>query len=678
MDTKQLLDNYRKVDNDLGSWKDQADINYNTRYCIWAPQYDDGRKHDSPSGRESTATPWDGASDLRTFIIDELIISEVALLVNALFRANIVAMPVESGDIARSRLVGNYMKWRVFSQMEEFPREADLIANYFCEKGIGAVGVFWDQEVASTKRNMSAEELSQLAPQLIDKIINPDLFEDAVEEVRIMFPSLSRPSAKRFIEDMRENGNADYVSAEILKNGPVMRAFSLDLDLLIPIDVTDIQKAPYIFRIEYCTAETLKQKMLSEDLDESWVTKVIESGKTTYQDLRSKWDAQHISKPASDLYKIIYAYWKEVDKDGIVTVNCSVLNESVPDSAGKQEMLDYRPARYPFVIFPRERLSRRIFESRGMPEVAQGWQEQIKIERDTRIDRATMTTCPPIQVPGNRPVANFGPARQVPTSPGGMGEIRFMNIPPGDGSSLEVEANVMRTMRRYFGRATGQEDIQECQQIQSANVRRWLQCWVQVFRHVWQLCIQFGPDQEFFRVLGDASANPVMFVKGDSNEKYDFYLDFDVINNDYDKFIKNMETIGEVIAKYDVHNTTDKDMLLKEFIMAINPTLGQKVIQPVETASKKEEDDEKDLLTKIWSGMDVDVNPMVNAQLRLSVIQNYLQGSQAIPATDVQQRMQSDKSFQSRMQKHIQQLQFVIQQRQNAEIGKLGTKPGNM
>jgi hypothetical protein len=69
----------------------------------------------------------------------------------------------------------------------------------------------------------------------------------------------------------------------------------------------------------------------------------------------------------------------------------------------------------------------------------------------------------------------------------------------------------------------------------------------------------------------------------------------------------------------------------------------------------------------------------VNTQLRRQVVQQFVQGSEQIPATDVQSRMQNEEDpFRARLEKHMQQLDFIDQQRENAQIGRIGTQPGNM
>ena len=68
----------------------------------------------------------------------------------------------------------------------------------------------------------------------------------------------------------------------------------------------------------------------------------------------------------------------------------------------------------------------------------------------------------------------------------------------------------------------------------------------------------------------------------------------------------------------------------------------------------------------------------MNPQLRLQVIQQYLQGTEDISGEDIQARLQQDEKFKARLEKYSNQLTFMIQQQENARTGALGTTAGNI
>ena len=99
---------------------------------------------------------------------------------------------------------------------------------------------------------------------------------------------------------------------------------------------------------------------------------------------------------------------------------------------------------------------------------------------------------------------------------------------------------------------------------------------------------------------------------------------------------------------------------------------------PQQEATTKEIIETSNDIAKIASGQVVNAPEGANAQLRLQVLQQYMTGTEQVPADDVQQRLQQDERFRQRMETYQQQLQFQIQQQQNAVTGRLGTQPGNV
>lgn len=105
------------------------------------------------------------------------------------------------------------------------------------------------------------------------------------------------------------------------------------------------------------------------------------------------------------------------------------------------------------------------------------------------------------------------------------------------------------------------------------------------------------------------------------------------------------------------------------------PVAADRLILPKETAVDKEVKETQNDIAKMAAGVDIDP-PMNSAtQVRQQVIQQWQQGSQDNPATDVQQRLATDEALKKRIEKYTKQLQFQEQQRQNAQIGRQGAAP---
>jgi hypothetical protein len=135
-DFSALKDAFQRAITESQPYIDQCRQNYQTRYALWTGQTADGKKH-SREGSKIDPTPWDGASDLRVYLTDNLINKKVAMMRMAFKRGALSATPIEGNDIKRSRVVSNFMRWLIQTQMPDVDREIELLANYIQEKGIG-------------------------------------------------------------------------------------------------------------------------------------------------------------------------------------------------------------------------------------------------------------------------------------------------------------------------------------------------------------------------------------------------------------------------------------------------------------------------------------------------------------------------------------------------------------
>ena len=90
---------------------------------------------------------------------------------------------------------------------------------------------------------------------------------------------------------------------------------------------------------------------------------------------------------------------------------------------------------------------------------------------------------------------------------------------------------------------------------------------------------------------------------------------------------------------------------------------------PKETASQKAMDEERQTIAEIYAGVPPNVKPNDAHEMKLQIFQQWL----AQP--DVAQKVQQDPALQERIQNYLQQRQMQIQQKANAEIGRLGAAP---
>jgi hypothetical protein len=675
-----VLQAFEMTVSDNQPFVDQCRLNYETRYAIWNGQSADGKKHSREGSGKSDPTPWDGASDLRVYMVDAVIRYKLARYGLALKKANMVAVPVNGTDVERAEVVGNFLRWLVSTQVPHQEREAELLGNYILEKGIGLMGVFWETIQEKTLKTLKLDDFKAKFPQLdVDTAIKHPALQDKIAAVFEEIYGVSGRKAKTMLRELKKDRETTVpvLGPEISR--PVIRAFCLDRDVFVPSWATDIETAPYIFRVEYFSAEQLRSFVRTEDWDADWVEEAIKKcrGKmiTTVPDST----LQPISRSFvyidrkimyTDLVGVVYSYQRLSDEDGVPGIYLTIFNPFITqDSPGKGYakfgLLGYQHGMYPFVKFPREFLSRKFHDTRGVPEPGKSWQDQIKAHRDSRIDAASIAIMPPIMYPLGRPPTRWGPGARVPERR--PGEYHHADHPMGDSNTEESESILVRTFNEYEGVINpGVDDPSLAASIGQYEIDKYLQCWTQVYRMVWKLWQQYGDAKQLFRVTGLAKAPMQVMEKGDPQEDYQVMLSFDVQSLDQETQIQKFEAIAKIKASFDSNGQIDTSKLIPLLIQSIDPAIAEQVVLPADTGAQQVQAQVQGDLTQMYAGIDKDIKLGTPPQLGMQVIQKWMQ------SPDVQQRMMGDPSLQERVQKYAKQLQFQATQQNNAKIGRFG------
>lgn len=663
----------------LQPYVDQCRENYDTRFALWDGQSADGRKH-AREGAKIDPTPWDGASDLRVFLTDEAVNAKVAMLAMAFRKAQLVAVPVEGNDLKRAKIVSNFMKWLVQTQIPEIDREVELLGNYLCEKGVAATGQFWEM---TREKTLLTLQLSDLQAQFPEADVMVMLTDPAMTDtLRALFEEMYNCTAKKarkMIEDLRTTGRTTVPVAGREKSRPVVRAFNLDENLFIPNSSTDLETAPAVYRVQYFSAEQLRSFAATEGWDDKWVDAAISTcrGKyitpTTNEYIRvHSRSFNYIQEEMDNLIGVVYAYQRLSDEDGIPGIYLTVFTPLMGPDGGehlgyaKHGLLGYAHGQYPFVIHRREFLSRRLHDSRGIPEVGKPIQDQIKVHKDSRIDAASLAILPPMGYPVGRPPARWGAGARIPERR--PNEYHFLDRPMPDGNTEASETQLRNDFNRYLGFASATGDQQFALMKNQFETDKFMSSWSKAFRQIWSLYQQFGSEQVYFRVVGLRQQDPIQFIKGGQDEEYDFILNYQVESMDTEKTFEKIKQIAQIVATADREGVVDYSEWLQAMIEAIDPTIAERIIQPKDVGQQKVVGELQDMLAKVYAGQDQDIKVGTPPELGLQIIQGYVQGDPV-----VQQRLQNPNDpFGKRIEKLTKQLQFQVQQRENAKIGRLG------
>jgi hypothetical protein len=669
-DIKTLRYAYDQTVTELESYFDLCRTSYDDRRNWWPGKSRDHRKHGAD------AFPWEGASDMECHVIDERITRLVSLFMSALNRANVRAFPVESGDIARSKLVSGFLKWMVSSgYIPRFYREMELGANYLLERGVLITYVGWQQEDRRFLQKLDLNQIAQMSPEVADAINSGEMDDDLIALLQTVFEGTSNKRAKKAIKELRKNGVAELPVVRRQVNAPDVKTLAPDGDFFFPPYVTDPQRAPYCFWRTYYTPQELENKVVTDGWDEGFVEHVIEKYRGVNvnsidreQEGRRSISLTDTAYEADELIEICYGYQRLIDQeDGAEGIYCTVFHrefsgDEMTQGYAKFELLNgYED--YPVVVTKLSEDSKRLYDTMTIPSVLRGIQNQVKVERDSRVDRNSLATLPPILHPVGQAPTDWGPGRMIPYRR--KGDLDFAPTPSYNSGSLEME----NTLMQLADRLVGLDETSSISQVRKQFlVDKFLSHTAEVIRMAFKCFQRFGPDEIFFRVTG--IPDPQVLDKGNPDENFDILINFDVQNTDPDTVQAKLQQFV-ALNQLNANGRLNVDSLLDVAAASIDPVMADAVLQPVETAQQQVIKDVTDDLAKIFSGIEMPARPS-GAGIAMQAIQQYTQ------QPDVAERLQSDEAFRARLEKYAGQYTFQIQQAQNAQIGRVGTAPAQM
>jgi len=687
-DFTQLQAAFRKCVSDAQPYVDQCRLNYETRFAIWSGQSADGKKH-SREGSKIDPTPWDGASDLRVYLVDNVINKKVAMQCMAVRKANLVAVPIEGNDIKRAKVVSNFMRWLIRTQIPGLDREEELLSNYLNEKGVAVTGQFWEKRQEKILKSVTIEGLVQEYPQIAQAIQALGGIAPIEDDLIALFEEIygcTKKKAKKMMAELTATGKTTVATLGKERSYPVIRAFNLDNDLFVPSYATDLESCPEIWRIQYFSPEKLRSLVNTDGWNSVWVEKAIATCKGKLISLVQTEYSQPLNRSFiytqqrfTDQIGVVYGYRRLSDEDGYSGIYLTVFHPDLPPSKdgygeqpgyAKHELYGDSDGQFPFVLHRRELLSRKMLDSRGIPEPGKPWQDQIKAHKDSRIDAASIAVIPPLMYPIGRPPSRWGPGARIPERR--PNEYHYADRPAIDPITDDSEDRLSDSFKEYNGQTSKDGDPVLSPMDNQFDVDKYMTGWSKAYNQVFKLYKKFGDEKKFFRVIGLNEADPMLFEKGADDEEFDFYLSWDVQSMDFKLMGEKLAAIIQAVQTLDRDGTTNYSELLQVALEAIDPNIAQRILQPVTVGQEKIVSEVNSDLTQLSAGVNKNIKIGTPPQLAMQVVQQWVQG-----APDVQQRLQTDEPFRKRIEAYVKQLQFQVQQQQNAVTGRLGAQmPG--
>lgn len=632
--------------------------------------------------------PWDGASDLRVYLADNLINDKVAMILEAINKASLVAQPVEGNDIKRSKQVSTFMRWMIKTQMPDFEREIELGAQYLQEKGAFVMGQFWETSQEKVLTVIRLTDLQQQFPEidlqmLLDSGDADDYLKSLFEEIY----GVARAKSAKMLRELTNKGETTVAVVGRERSYPVMRAFNLDTDLFIPPDTTDIEMATGIYRVQYYTPEKLRSLVNTDGWDKNWVENAIATAKGKMLSVTPQEYMQPMSRSFvytqqrfTDKIGVVWGYQRLSDEEGVPGVYLTVFSPDLPPSQGgnagagvtygphngyaKFTLFGDNDGRYPFVLYRREYLSRKLHDSRGLPEPLKPLQDTIKAHKDSRIDTASYNVMPTIFYPIGRPLLKWGAGARVPERR--PNEYHYGTPIPFDETTEASLATLVNDARDYAGFAKSDSDEPINPTKNQAEINKIFASLSASLQQVWRLFKKYGNEVTYYRVVGIQSAEDTKFERGPEDEDFWFSFQYDVRDGESDFSLEKIKNMMEVAAAMDRTGAVDWTEFLQVALEKFDPSIASRVLRPAEVGTEKVIMEVQDDLTKLWSGIAVNVKPNTPTQIAMQTIQNWAQ------SPDVVARYQADEAFKGRVDAYSQQVQMLQMQNDNKQVGRLG------
>lgn len=726
-----------------------------TRLARWDGQSEDGKKHaaDQPDGDE--VFPWEGASDVRNYLADSAINETVALLYMAFWSAVMKIAPGTENDMSDSGTATEYLDWMVHFQLHrQLDVEVELSAQYM--HGIGATGlhVTWEREVCRKLVDVSMDQLMQMKvsslqfqassqggqgqsqpdadqQQLLavlqalpDLIANPEAEKEAVKAIQYVYEEyakqnmpkdlqeddillLSDKRALAAVRSLRKDEPAQFPMPYLSKNQPKISALKPYRDMVLPVEVGAIEEAPVVFVRTLFTEANLRAMALAKDpWDAEWIEEAVKTkGKFSTWQLNNPysqygtWSWRAVDN-RSWLIEVVYAYYKQVDEDGVTQIQFTVFSphltknpnpgaDQADDFAGAFGILNNPRAEYPVILGRRERFDRSWLATRGLAEILQTDQNVEKAMTDNIVDLAGISTVPPLNVPkGMSARYKIGPAVQNEFVPGR--EPHFMEIPTqGMTPAVEVIQAIRARMARYCGLFDAELPPQLSAIMQQPMVKKFLIMWGEALQMAYEMSVKFAPET-IEKVTGSAPTGNL--------DDFHYVMHFDATQFQPELMEAKLAALDGV-AQQDVSGTIDRAGLTALKARMIDPQMAKEItVNQAQASVAMKKDVMNDLLNMfagteaVYSDASNDPAAPTKLQMAQEVLQgnpNYLssldpqvaaqivgpQAAQQIAAMHQQGKAQPNPRFSALLQNYMKNLQQGVNQQQNKQVGRTGVKP---
>lgn len=715
--------------------------NMEARYCIWPDQHEDGRKWKKERrlkpGENEEIFPWVGASDCRVRKIDEIAKERVGFMKAAYDRTDSRISPrdmMPNEDLMQKSAIWTMVSnFYLESSKRELRREnarwCDIAETY----GHSLLYVDWQETKQLDKRSITQDQMlvlvSEAAVQVVralrgkayvdagtevpadlvspaedqqlreaamrklnDMIEDPDQLKTLAEQVRAFDPLMTVAESRRVAKGLNRKGEAVYHIPVIRDSGPVAQALTPMLDVIYPPETTNVKEAPWIAMPEWVLDTTLRERVETMGYDSGVVEAVIDRGPGTSFETESllghdlDWVAsrgvvgRRIAKKEDRArsWQIMHIYYRATSATGIPALYHTVAFGGLPEKELMHEACEHAHGNYPFIERMAQIERATLIECEGIGEISYTDQQEIKVQRDMRVDNASVQMQPPALVPMNHSGGrlDYRPRAQIPVRlTAGGGKPEFLQLRVDATQSKEVENTTKQSLDELWFRGPTVDEAVK-QTMRQVMVNDFLSDLEAARRMMWRLIQERATDKVRAGVVDGVAVNAEV-SRDDIQGGVSMQMHFDVTDLDYKLVETKAKLLREVVAPLDRSGNMPTDEICRVLLASFAPGWARVLTRPSALVREEEVGDEKKALGDILNGLEPPYIPGKNHELRLQILQQALTTPNPDGSPSRVQRILAENPdvmalLENRMKFHEVQKQ---QTKDNPAIGRLGVEP---
>jgi hypothetical protein len=697
-------------------------------FARWPGQTADGRRW-ALDDNVNAVWPWPGASDSRIRLCEKLVKEHSTVGKFALMNQKVQAKSSRPlASMRESQQATVLLNWMIFTHMAvDLHLEQKLMLAWRHGYGAAVTAVDWEQErrleyvpvsmmslgefvqrVGQSLLEQQGYQKSEVRSQKSDKelalgfmqalaqtpnpllelqdmIMDPAYDADMARVIQAMSPVVTKRQATSILLDLRQLRTAEVPVPYYFKSKPRRTTLRPMVDVLFPESTDNLQRARWIARIERVSAPELTDRIETAGYDADFVNQAIDrKGPSQRSDVRYQSavggsggplivgpGGRVRGKEGDDIEEKIelYHFSMLMHDRGVPILFDTVFHMDI-DVAAKHGPCEYSHGEQVYHGHRFETDDRPILSSRGIPEIAYTWEQEIKKQRDGRTDLVDLELRPPMFTTYEAMLkmkSQWMPASVIPMRK--FDEVKFPNLPAPSSASIEIENAVNFMAADFFGLFGAELDPQLKQLRQQEFADDILTEEKPIVMQEWQLMQQYLPDATVAKVVGPL-ARPFHIEREEIQGAFEITATVDMRMLDTDFLKEKLQYIVQ-LKSLDTMGILDVNKLVRIGAEAIDYTLADEAVQDTQPATQAEIQNEQQAIDLIiGSGQDQPLPQGGNHKLRLQTLMTKMQTIQQGTNPATSKIIQQNPDIMKVLQTRAQYFQRQLQQQQNAQIGR--------